>query len=47
MCFCTSVMTSGIALVPVPVQLLCHRSKLDDKVAREVHWLGVAALFAP
>ena len=37
----------GIGLVPAPVQLLGHRSKLDDEVAGEVLRLGFAALLPP
>ena len=38
---------AGIALVPVPVELLGHGAELDDQVVREVLWLDLAALFPP
>ena len=37
----------GIGLVPAPVQLLGNSAKLDDEIAGEVLWLGIAALFSP
>ena len=37
----------GIGLVPASVQLLGDGSKLNNKVARKVLWLGLAAFFAP
>ena len=38
---------AGIALVPVPVEVLGHGAELDDQVAREVLGLDFAALFPP
>ena len=38
---------AGIALVPVPVELLGHGAELDNKVAREVLRLDFAALLPP
>ena len=37
----------GIALVPEPVEVLGHEPQLDDQVAGEVLWLGLAPLLAP
>ena len=45
---CTSVTDlAGIALVPVPVEVLGHGAELDDQVAREVLGLELAALLPP
>ena len=38
---------AGIALVPVPVEVLGHGAELDDQVVREVLGLDLAALFPP
>ena len=38
---------AGIALVPVPIEVLGHGPELDDQVAREVLRLDLAALLAP
>ena len=38
---------AGIALVPVPVEVLGHGAELDDQVAREVLRLDLAALLPP
>ena len=38
---------AGVALVPVPVELLGHEPELDDEVAGQVLRLGLAALFPP
>src|SRR5439155_27336228 len=38
---------TGIALEPVPVELLCHKAELDDEVAGEVLGFDFAALFLP
>ena len=38
---------AGVALVPVPVEVLGHGAELDDQVGREVLRLGLAALLAP
>jgi len=36
-----------IELVPAPVQILGDCTKLDNKVSREVLWLGLATLLPP
>ena len=38
---------AGIALVPVPVEVLGHGAELDDQVAGQVLRLDLAALFPP
>ena len=38
---------AGIALVPVPVEVLGHGAELDDQVVRQVLGLDLAALFPP
>ena len=38
---------AGIALVPVPVEVLGHGAELDDQVVRQVLRLDLAALFPP
>jgi hypothetical protein len=38
---------SSIGLIPAPVQLLGRNPELDDKVARKVLRLDLAALFLP
>ncbi len=38
---------AGVALVPVPVEVLGHGAELDDQVGREVFGLDFAALFPP
>ena len=38
---------AGVALVPVPVEVLGHGAELDDQVVREVLGLDLAALFPP
>ena len=38
---------AGLALVPVPVEVLGHEAELDDEVARQVLRLDLAALLAP
>ena len=37
----------GIALVPGPVERLGGDAQLDDEVAAQILWLGLAALFLP
>ena len=37
----------GVALVPVPVEVLGHEAELDDEVAGQVLRLGLAALLPP
>jgi hypothetical protein len=36
-----------VTLIPVPVEMLGHRAKLDNKVARQVLGLDLAALLPP
>ena len=38
---------AGIALVPVPVEVLGHGAELDDQVAGQVLGLDLAALLPP
>jgi hypothetical protein len=38
---------SGIGLVPASVQVLGHKAKLDDEIAREVLWLDLTSFFLP
>ena len=37
----------GIGLIPAPVQVLGHQTKLDDEVPRKVLRLDLAAFLAP
>ena len=36
-----------VGLVPVPIKVLGHDPELDDKVAGQILWLDLSALFAP
>jgi hypothetical protein len=38
---------AGVALEPVPIELLGDEAQLDDQLAREVRRLDFAALFPP
>ena len=38
---------AGIGLIPTAVELLCHRSKLDNEVAGEVVRVSLAAFLSP
>ena len=38
---------AGVALVPVPVEVLGHDPELDDQVCRKVLGIDLAALFPP
>jgi hypothetical protein len=38
---------AGVALVPVPIEVLCHQAEPDDEVGGEVLRLGLAPFFAP
>ena len=38
---------AGIALIPVPIEVLGHAPELDDQIARQVLRLDLAALLAP
>src|SRR5664279_2124481 len=38
---------TGVALIPMPVELLGDEAQLDDQLARKVRRLDFTALFAP
>ena len=38
---------SGIGLIPAAIEILCHCTKLHEKVAGQIRRFGLAALFAP
>jgi hypothetical protein len=38
---------AGVGLIPPAIEFFSHDSELDDQVARQIPWLGFAALFPP
>jgi hypothetical protein len=37
----------GAGLLPAPIEVLRDYPKLDDKIAGQIRWFGLTALFAP
>jgi hypothetical protein len=37
----------GAGLIPAPIEVFCDYPKLDDKIAGQIRWFSLTALFAP